>query len=229
MRSSHGWYWLALGVTLGALVMSLRHGTPRQALAGNDRHEDFIMCTGQIQLAPNLYADTVWMLDYRGGRLLGTVVDRTLNKLLPWQEVDLVKEFNIAPKQNVHFMMTTGQPSVIPSNAFVGPVFQPPIAVLPPASSPAAGGNVPPPMGTPPPASGTPTPPPPLPLTNPGLTTANFRVGQAPLSAVGTLFVAETTTGRFAVYTIAPHPDPRVGLVILRHDATRFRVGEGDK
>ena len=46
------------------------------------------------------------------------------------------------------------------------------------------------------------------------------------LNTPGTLFVAETQTGRFAVYTIALHPDPRVGLVILRHDATRFRVGD---
>src|SRR5206468_841648 len=101
--------------------------------AGNDRHEDYIMATGTIVIgtiptnlptrpnggpagsqpllttlnAPNI-ADVIWLLDYRAGKLLGTVVDKNVGKIIGWQEVDLVQEFNIPPKQNVHFMMTTG-------------------------------------------------------------------------------------------------------------------------
>ena len=56
---------------------------------------------------PNI-ADVIWLLDYRAGKLLGTVVDKNLGKIIGWEEVDLVQEFNIPPKQNVHFMMTTG-------------------------------------------------------------------------------------------------------------------------
>jgi len=65
-----------------------------------------------------------------------------------------VQEFNIPPKQNVHFMMTTG----------------------------------------------------------------TITQGQA------ALYIAETTTGRFGVYTMGPRPDGRPGLVIRRHDLTVFRA-----
>jgi hypothetical protein len=49
------------------------------------------------------------MLDYRAGKLLGTVVDRNLGKIIGWAEVDLVNEFGLPPRQDVHFLMTTGQ------------------------------------------------------------------------------------------------------------------------
>ena len=66
------------------------------------------MCTGAVSVNPKAPTDGVWMLDYRGGKLLGTVIDRTTGKIGGWAEVDLVSEFAIAPKQDVHFMMTTG-------------------------------------------------------------------------------------------------------------------------
>ena len=49
-------------------------------------------------------------------------------------------------------------------------------------------------------------------------------------SVLGALYVAETETGRFAVYTIGLHLDARIGptVVILRHDATQFRRPRGD-
>ena len=53
--------------------------------------------------------DGVWLLDYRSGRLLGTVIDRGLGKISGWAEVDLVNEFNLRPRGEVHFLMTTGQ------------------------------------------------------------------------------------------------------------------------
>ena len=53
--------------------------------------------------------DGVWLLDYRSGKLLGTVVDRDKGKINGWAEVDLTTEFNLAPRANVHFLMTTGQ------------------------------------------------------------------------------------------------------------------------
>jgi hypothetical protein len=52
--------------------------------------------------------DGVWLLDYKAGKLLGTVIDRSQGKIVGWAEVDLVSEFSIAPKQDVHFLMTTG-------------------------------------------------------------------------------------------------------------------------
>jgi hypothetical protein len=78
------------------------------ASASNDRYQDYIMCTGAVAVNPRAPTDGVWMLDYRQGRLMGTVIDRTVGKIAGWAEVDLVTEFNIAPKTDVHFMMTTG-------------------------------------------------------------------------------------------------------------------------
>jgi hypothetical protein len=121
--------------------------------AGNDRHEDFILCTGPVALNNNIPTDGVWLLDYRTGKLLGTLIDRNFGKIGGWAEVDLVSEFAIQPKQNVHFLMTTGS------------------------------------------------------ITN----------GQA------ALYVAETTTGRFGIYTMGPRPDGRPGVAIRRHDLTVFR------
>jgi hypothetical protein len=97
-----------MGVALGVGATTVHQMSSKPALAFNDRHEDYIMTTGQIQLGVNLQADCIWLLDYRAGKLLGTMVDKNLGKVMPWSEVDLVQEFNIPPKQNVHFMMTTG-------------------------------------------------------------------------------------------------------------------------
>src|SRR3974390_2021697 len=67
------------------------------------------MCTARISTGPRVPTDGVLLLDYRGGKLLGTVIDRNSGKINGWAEVDLVTEFNIQPRQNVHFFMTTCQ------------------------------------------------------------------------------------------------------------------------
>src|SRR5262249_8838316 len=83
-----------------------------------------------------------WLLDYRAGKLLGTVIDRNQGKIVGWAEVDLVTEFGVQPKQPVHFLMTTGM----------------------------------------------------------------IAQGQA------ALYVAETTTGKFGVYTMGPRPAHQAGM-----------------
>ena len=100
-----------------------------------------------------MQTDGVWLLDYRAGKLLGTVIDRNQGKIVGWAEVDLVTEFGVLPKQPVHFLMTTGM----------------------------------------------------------------IAQGQA------ALYVAETTTGKFGVYTMGPRPDNKGGVVIRRHDLVLFR------
>src|SRR5207237_7646858 len=105
-------------------------------------------------VAPEAPTDGVWLLDYRAGKLLGTVIDRTTGKIVGWAEVDLVTEFGIQPKQNVHFLMTTG----------------------------------------------------------------SIAQGQA------ALYVAETTTGKFGVYTMGSDPNgQQTGMVIRKHDMGSFR------
>jgi hypothetical protein len=145
--------WLAVGIILGIVVTMVYLGQPRSAgAAASDRYQDYIMTTGAVSINPRVPTDGVWLLDYRSGKLLGTVVDKNTGKIAGWAEVDLVSEFEIAPRQDVHFMMVSGWVSQ----------------------------------------------------------------GQS------ALYVAETTTGKFGVYTMAGD-GTGTGVVIRRHDMTRFR------
>ncbi|OWK45492.1 hypothetical protein [Fimbriiglobus ruber] len=107
---------LAAGAGLGALAALLvASGTlfylsqPRLVgAASNDRFQDYVMATGAVSLSPRIQADGVWVLDYRAGKLLGTVIDKAQGKIVGWAEVDLVGEFQVEPRQDVHFMMVTG-------------------------------------------------------------------------------------------------------------------------
>ena len=153
MKDLGRFLWLATGLALGAGAAWFYVHSSRSVYAANDRHEDYILCTGTVSLQPLRPMDGVWLLDYRAGKLLGTVIDRTTGKISSWAEVDRVTEFGIQPKQNVHFLMTTGIISE----------------------------------------------------------------GQA------ALYVAETTSGKFGVYTMAPRGDNQPGVQIRRHDMVMFR------
>ena len=153
MKDSGRLLWLFTGILLGAAAAALYILPGRQAYAANDRFEDYVICTGAVGVTARAPTDGVWLLDYRSGKLLGTVIDRAQGKIVGWAETDLVTEFGIPPRQNVHFLMTTGQ----------------------------------------------------------------IAQGQA------ALYVAETTTGKFGVYTMGPRPDNRQGIAIRRHDLVLFR------
>jgi len=141
---------IGLGVTLATLVVS----QPRPAkAASNDRYQDYVMATGAVSINPRIQTDGVWLLDYKSGKLLGTVIDRTQGKIIGWAEVDLVTEFDVQPRQDVHFMMTTGY----------------------------------------------------------------ITQGQS------ALYIAETTTGKFGVYTMGSGPNGQ-GVGIRRHDMSAFRA-----
>jgi hypothetical protein len=146
--------WLVVGIGIGILAAVIYLGQTRPVFAANtDRFEDYIMCTGAVAVNPKAPTDGIWLLDYRSGKLLGTVIDRNQGRIVGWAEVDLTTEFGIPPRQNVHFLMTTG----------------------------------------------------------------NITVGQA------ALYVAETTTGKFGVYTMGPRTDGQPGVGIRRHDMVAFR------
>jgi len=154
MKGFGRFFWMIVGGILGAAATHFfLSGTPRLLANSNDRYEDYIICTGPVEVIPKTPTDGVWVLDYKAGRLLGAVINKKDGKIGTWAEVDLVDQFKIRPKENVHFMMTTG-------------------------------------------------------------TQVNGQTA---------LYVAETVTGKFAVYTMGPLPDARMGVVIRRHDATRFR------
>jgi hypothetical protein len=145
---------VVIGLLVGLAIGWLVHGTGTAPVwAHNDRHDDFVLCTGPAAIRPGAPTDGIWLLDYRTGKLLGTLIDRNSGKVVNWAEVDLVSEFAVSPRQNVHFIMTTGSVSY----------------------------------------------------------------GQA------ALYLAETVSGKFAVYTMGPRPDNQPGLAIRRHDLTSFR------
>ena len=144
---------LALGAAGGGAAVSLWPSQPRLVqAASSDRYQDSVICTGAVSLSARLQLDGVWMIDYRAGKLLGTVIDKSQGKIVGWAEVDLVSEFGVTPRQDVHFMMATGY----------------------------------------------------------------ITQGQA------ALYIAETVTGKFGVYTMSGAPGG-VGVVIRRHDLTTFR------
>ena len=119
MKDSGRLFWLITGVVLGGAVVGYVSTRPAMALAGsNDRHEDYVLCTGQVQTAKG-QVDGVWLLDYRAGKLLGTILDRGAGKVVGWAEVDLVTEFGLPPRANVHFLLTTGQVSPTQSVLYV--------------------------------------------------------------------------------------------------------------
>lgn len=144
---------LAVGAAAGMVGTVFYLGQPRPAqAASNDRYQDYIMATGAVSVNPRVQTDGVWMLDYKAGKLLGTVIDRTQGKIVGWAEVDLRTEFGLVAQQDVHFMMTTGY----------------------------------------------------------------ITQGQS------ALYLAETNTGQFGVYTMGPGANGS-GVVIRRHDMTKFR------
>jgi hypothetical protein len=156
MKDSGRLLWLTTGLLLGAAGAWLAFGPGRRAEAANDRFEDYVMCTGSVATSARAPTDGVWLLDYRSGKLLGTVIDRMAGKIVGWAEVDLVTEFAIPPRQNVHFLMTCGQ----------------------------------------------------------------IAQGQA------ALYVAETQTGKFGVYSMGPRMDGQPGVAIRRHDLVPFRQAQ---
>jgi len=155
MKTANTFWALLAGLGLGAtaVIFYLSSGgvQPVKA-ASNDRYQDYVMATGAVSISPKIQTDGVWLLDYKSGKLLGTVIDRTQGKIIGWAEVDLVAEFELSPKQDVHFLMTTGHITASQS----------------------------------------------------------------------ALYLAETSTGKFGVYTMGPGPTGS-GVGIRRHDLSSFR------
>jgi hypothetical protein len=154
MRGAGSLLGLTAGIGIGAVAAMFSLGSPKPlGAASNDRFGDYVMATGAVSINPRVQTDGVWMLDYRSGKLLGTVIDKTQGKIVGWAEVDLTGEFGVKAFQDVHFMMTTGY----------------------------------------------------------------VTQGQS------ALYVAETSTGKFGVYTMGPGVNGQ-GIVIRRHDMTSFRT-----
>jgi hypothetical protein len=157
MRGASHLFTVVIGTGLGACACLGFLSSPRPLAAGNDRHDNYIICTGASGVNPRSPLDGVWLLDYKQGKLLATLVDRTVGKMVGFSELDLIAEFGVAANQNVNFLMTTG----------------------------------------------------------------TITTGQS------ALYLVETTTGKFGVYTLGPTTSNQAGVTILRHDLTSFRKTNG--
>ncbi len=157
MRGAGYLLTLAAGTVFGIAVSFGFFSSPCPVAAANDRHDNYILCTGMSGVNPRSPLDGVWLLDYKQGKLLATIVDRTVGKTAGFAEVDLVNEFGIATNLNVNFLMTTG----------------------------------------------------------------TITSGQS------ALYLVETTTGKFGVYTLGPSSSGGPGVTIMRHDLTSFRKQGG--
>lgn len=109
MRATATLGLLAIGAVAGFGLSGLFSNQSRPVFAAsNDRHQENIMATGAVSVNPKVQTDGVWLLDYKAGKLLGTVIDRAQGKIVGWAEVELTNEFGLKAQQDVHFMMTTG-------------------------------------------------------------------------------------------------------------------------
>src|SRR5437764_12345938 len=87
---------LVVGLALGAVGVGVRLGHPAPAGAANgDRFEEYVMCTGACAVSPRAPTDGVWLLDYRAGNPLGTVIGRTRGKVGGCSEVGLAYAFAV--------------------------------------------------------------------------------------------------------------------------------------
>jgi hypothetical protein len=111
---------LAVGVLLGWLLASFPRSLPRAYALGTDRWGDAVVASGPVsirydeRLRAPLKQDALYYLDYRAGRLLGTIPSyqqsgATVRLIDTFTERDLVADFKLdvetGPKP--HFVMTT--------------------------------------------------------------------------------------------------------------------------
>jgi len=117
------------GIALGWLATSAR--TPTLQAHGGDRWDESVLTTGPVFVKYNegskiqVAQDAVYYLDYRAGKLIGTVPSmRQLvgeSKILSgFTERDLVADFklDLDNGQRPHFLMTTGAMSTGAGNTY---------------------------------------------------------------------------------------------------------------
>ncbi len=103
------------GLALGWSLASAR--LPRLLADGTDRWNDRIVTSGPIAVERNklniqVAQDAIYYLNYTNGRLLASVptykqTASGIEMLTDWAERDLVRDFEIKPGMNPHFLMTT--------------------------------------------------------------------------------------------------------------------------
>ncbi|MBI3469660.1 MAG: hypothetical protein HY000_42220 [Planctomycetes bacterium] len=95
--------WVLLGLVFGLGTALFLPGQPSYATA-TDHSDDFAIATGI--LANDL--ESVYLLDFKSGRLMGTVLNRQSGKFSHFYERNLANDFGLAARAKPKFMMVTG-------------------------------------------------------------------------------------------------------------------------
>ena len=95
--------WVLLGLVFGLGTAMFMQGQPSYATA-TDHTDDFAIATGP--LTPELEA--VYLLDFKSGRLMGTVLNRQKGVFQHGYERMLTNDFGLSARQKPKFMMVTG-------------------------------------------------------------------------------------------------------------------------
>ncbi|VTR99943.1 hypothetical protein [Tuwongella immobilis] len=123
MKSLSPWLGVVFGLGMGlGLAAWHSYSTPKLIAANNDRYGDYVLVTGAASINPVEPMDAIWMLDYRSAKLLASIVDKNTGKVVGWAEADLMAEFGLAPRDQVHFLMTTGNIALGQSALYIAEV-----------------------------------------------------------------------------------------------------------
>ena len=95
--------WMLAGLMLGLGIALFMNGQPAQATA-TDHTEDFAIATGHVTQD----LEAVYILDFKTGSLLGTVMNRQSGKFTNFYKRELAVDFQLGAKAKPKFIMVTG-------------------------------------------------------------------------------------------------------------------------
>ncbi len=102
LTSSSG-AWLLTGLVIGLGIAMFFQGQPTYATA-TDHSDDFSISTGHLTAE----LEAVYLLDFKTGTLLGSVMSRQTGKFQNFYRRELAADFGLAAKQKPKFIMVTG-------------------------------------------------------------------------------------------------------------------------
>lgn len=80
MNGNQRAFWLIIGCAFGLGMGWLGYFFNRPVYAYSDRHGDYALCTGPLLVNATIPTEGVWLLDYKGGKLQASVIDRVGGK-----------------------------------------------------------------------------------------------------------------------------------------------------
>ena len=101
--SSQSAVWLLTGLILGIGLVVFLQGHPVQATA-TDHHDEFAIATGHLTAD----LEGVYILDFKTGTLLGSVMNRQAGKFQNFYKRELAADFGLTGRVKPKFIMVTG-------------------------------------------------------------------------------------------------------------------------